>query len=87
VKPEVERMIRMDQYSFIRTAHRVYGKSIRKISRETGHSRETIRKVLRQEPYVYTPRQQQAFPVLGAGRGFAPRFLQTPPRDDALALR
>ena len=21
------------------------------------------------------------------GRGFAPRFLQTPPRDDALALR
>jgi len=66
VKPEVERMIRMDQYSFIRTAHRVYGKSIRQISRETGHSRETIRKVLRQEPYVYAPRQQQAFPVLGA---------------------
>jgi hypothetical protein len=59
VKPEVERMIRMDQYSFIRTAHRVYGKSIRQISRETGHSRETTRKVLRQEPYVYTPRQQQ----------------------------
>ena len=36
VKPEVARMIRMDQYSFIRTAHRVYGKSIRQISRETG---------------------------------------------------
>lgn len=58
-------MIRMDQYSFIRTAHRVYGKSIRQISRETGHSRETIRKVLRQEPFGYTTRQQQAYPMLG----------------------
>ena len=46
-------MIRMDHYSYIRTAHHVYGKSIRQISRETGHSRETIRKVHRQEPYVY----------------------------------
>ena len=24
---------------------------------------------------------------LSTGRGFAPRFFQTPPRDDALALR
>jgi transposase len=46
-------------------AHRVYGKSIRQISRETGHSRETIRKVLRQEPFGYTTRQQQAYPMLG----------------------
>jgi len=29
-------MIRMDQYEYVRTAHRVYGKSIREISRETG---------------------------------------------------
>jgi transposase len=55
----------MDQYSFIRTAHRVYGKSIRQISRETGHSRKTIRKVLRQEPYGYACRQRQAYPILG----------------------
>jgi hypothetical protein len=36
----------MDQYELIRTAHRVYGKSIRTIARETGHHRSTIRKAL-----------------------------------------
>ena len=36
----------MDQYELIRTAARVYQKSIRQISRETGHTRKTIRKVL-----------------------------------------
>lgn len=39
-------MIRTDQYELIRTAHRVYGKSIRQIAREYGHSRKVIRKVL-----------------------------------------
>jgi transposase len=66
----------MDQYSFIRTAHRVYGKSIRQISRETGHSRETIRKVLRQEPYGYASRQQQAYPMLGAYLPLIDRWLE-----------
>jgi transposase len=54
----------MEQYSFIRTAHRVYGKSIRQISRETGHSRKTIQKILCQEPYGYSCRQRQPYPVL-----------------------
>jgi transposase len=36
----------MDQYELIRTAHRVYHKSIRQIARETGHTRRTIRKAL-----------------------------------------
>src|SRR5688572_24006918 len=36
----------MDQYELIRTAKRVYKKSIRQIARETGHSRITIRRVL-----------------------------------------
>jgi transposase len=39
-------MIGMDQYELIRTAHRVYEKSIRQIAREYGHSRKTIRKAL-----------------------------------------
>lgn len=39
-------MIGMDQYELIRTASRVYGKSIRAIAREYGHSRKTIRKAL-----------------------------------------
>jgi lambda repressor-like predicted transcriptional regulator len=37
----------MDQYEFIRTAHRVYGKSISDLSRQTGHSRNTIKKAIR----------------------------------------
>jgi len=58
-------MIRMDQYGYIRTAHRVYKKSIKQICRETGHSRKTVRKVLRSEPFVYSPRTEQPYPVLG----------------------
>jgi|GEM_PF-6278866 len=33
-------MIRMDQYGYIRTAYRVYKKSIKQICRETGHFRK-----------------------------------------------
>jgi hypothetical protein len=41
----------MDQYELIRTSQRVYKKSIRQIAKETGHSRNTVRKVLSgQEP-------------------------------------
>jgi transposase len=58
-------MIKMDQYGYIRTAHRVYQKSIKQICRETGHSRETVRKVLRSEPFGYAPRTTQPYPVLG----------------------
>jgi len=58
-------MIRMDQYGYIRTAYRVYQKSIKQICRETGHSRETVRKVLRNEPFSYPPRAIQPYPVLG----------------------
>jgi len=69
-------MIRMDQYSYIRIAHRVYGKGIRQISRETGHSRETIRKVLRQEPFGYASRQQQPYPILGPFLSLIDRWLE-----------
>jgi transposase len=55
----------MDQYEYVRTAHRVYEKSIKQICRETGHSRETVRKVLRSEPFGYSPRTTQPYPVLG----------------------
>ncbi|MEJ2691203.1 MAG: IS21 family transposase [Deltaproteobacteria bacterium] len=58
-------MIRMDQYEYIRTSYRVYQKSIKQICRETGHSRETVRKVLRSEPFGYAPRVVQPYPVLG----------------------
>jgi len=58
-------MLRMDQYEHIRTANRVYGHSISKIARDTGHSRNTIRKALKIEYRGYKPRQSQSFPVLG----------------------
>lgn len=56
----------MDQYEYIRTAHRVYGKSVRLIARETGHDRKTIRKVLEGELAGYTKRAYQPYPVLGS---------------------
>jgi len=35
-------MLKVDQYPYIRTAHPVYGKKIKQIARETGHSKNTI---------------------------------------------
>ena len=56
----------MDQYEYIRTAYRVYKKSIKQIMRETGHSRNTIRKVLREEAPCYKGRESQSHPILGS---------------------
>ena len=58
-------MLKVEQYSYIRTAHRVYGKKIKQIARETGHSKNTIKKVLRGEYSGYKPRIEQPYPVLG----------------------
>ena len=54
----------MDQYEFIRTAHRVYGKNISELSRMTGHSRNTVKKAIRGETWKYRERENQPFPVL-----------------------
>lgn len=59
-------MLKLDQYELIRTSNRVYKKSIRQIARETGHSRNTIRKALRGEYKDYSERQNQPCPALGA---------------------
>jgi hypothetical protein len=61
-------VIRMDQYEYIRTAHRVYRKGIRQIQRETGHSWVTIRKVLQEEFQEYKRRSTQPYPVLDSYR-------------------
>ena len=58
-------MLKVEQYSYIRTAHRVYGKKIKQIARETGHSKNTIKKVLRGEYSGYKPRVEQPYPILG----------------------
>lgn len=57
-------MLKVDQYEFIRTSYRVYGKRIKEIARETGHSKNTIKKVLRGEYKGYKERDNQPFPVL-----------------------
>ena len=70
----------MDQYELIRTAHRVYKKSIRQIARETGHTRRTIRKVLAGQE----PRYRQDFLSEGQNLFLAPgrnpRSALWPPR-------
>lgn len=59
-------MLTVDQYEYIRTAYRVYGKKIRQIARETGHSRNTIKKVLRGQYSGYKCRESQPYPILGS---------------------
>jgi transposase len=54
----------MDQYELIRTAHRVYKKSIRQIARETGHHRKTIRKVIAGMEPAYRRQQKPVCPVM-----------------------
>jgi transposase len=62
---EEKELLTVDQYGFIRTAHRVYGRNISELSRMTGHSRNTIKKALRGEAWGYKERHHQPFPVLG----------------------
>lgn len=69
-------MLRLDKYEYIRTAYRVYGKSIWDIHRETGHDRKTIRKALNQEPFAYGPRERQDFPVLGPYQSIINQWLE-----------
>ncbi len=54
----------MDQYELIRTACRVYGQNVSEMARLTGHSRNTIKKAIRGEPWGYKERQRQPYPVL-----------------------
>ncbi len=42
-----------------------YKKSIKQICRDTGHSRTTVRKVLRSEPHKYSQRVRQPYRVMG----------------------
>jgi len=66
----------MDQYEYIRTAQRVYGTSISELARQTGHSRNTIKKALRGEVWGYSERGQQLFPVLGPYRTIIEEWLK-----------
>jgi len=69
-------VLKVDQYEMLRTAYRVYGKSINEIARITGHSRNTVRKALRGEPWGYRERDRQPFPVLGKYLGVIDGWLK-----------
>ena len=57
-------MIKVSQYDYVRTAQRVYGKQIKEIARETGHSKNTVKRILRNQYTGYKPREHQSHPVL-----------------------
>jgi len=69
-------MLTVDQYDYIRTAHRVYGKTIRKIARDTGHSKNTVKKALRSQFMGYPARARQPYPVLGPYRTTIDKWLK-----------
>ena len=69
-------MLKVDQYEYIRTAHRVYGKKIRQIARDTGHSKNTVKRALRGQMTGYPVRVRQPYPVLGAYLHIIDRWLK-----------
>jgi len=69
-------MLKVDHYEYIRTAHRIYKKSIKGIARETGHSKNTVKKIINGEYCGYRERQEQPYPVLGPYLGVIDRWLE-----------
>jgi len=69
-------MLEVEQYEYIRTAHRIYNKNVSEIARETGHSRNTVKKVLRGEYTGYSKRKTQPCPVLGPFRDVIYKWLE-----------
>ncbi len=66
----------MDQYEMVRTAHRVYKKSIRQIARETGHTRRTVRKALAGQEPKYRREKEPACPVMDPVAGIVEGWLR-----------
>jgi hypothetical protein len=81
----------MDQYELIRTANRVYGKSIRAIAREYGHSRKTIRKALAGLEPRYRRHKDPVAPIMGPFASIVESWLQgdldNPPKQRHTARR
>ena len=57
-------MIKINQYKLIKIANKVYGKSIRAIAREYGHSRKTVRKALAGLEPKYRRKKEPDAPVM-----------------------
>ena len=70
-------MLQMSQYELIKTAKRVYGKSIHGIAREYGHSRNTIRKAIRGVSPKYERRKAPVSPVMDPYRAVILEWLKS----------
>ena len=57
-------MLKVEKYEFVRIGYRFYGLNKSKLARETGHSRNTIRKAEEEEYTGYKKRCYQPFPVM-----------------------
>ena len=66
----------MDQYELIRTSQRVYKKSIRQIAKETGHARNTVRKVLSGKEPKYRRNKKAACRVMDPVAPVVEQWLQ-----------
>ena len=67
----------MDQYEHIRTAHRVYQKSIRQIARENGsHTQNCLRKALQGLPPKYRRKENLACAVMDSVAEVVERWLK-----------
>lgn len=70
-------MLNMDQYELIKTAHRFYGKSIREIAKEFGHSRKTVRKALQEVHPQYKRKKERECPVMSPYRAVILEWLKS----------
>ena len=57
-------MLKVEKYEYVRIGYRFYGFNKSKLARETGHSRNTIRKAVEEEYTGYKKRCYQPFPVM-----------------------
>ncbi|WP_338463371.1 IS21 family transposase [Brevibacillus borstelensis] len=85
-------MLQMANYEFIRKQHILLGKSIRQISRETGYSRQVIRKALKSsEIPVYQLSKPKPKPVIDSVKPIILEWLhqdeQAPPKQRHTAKR
>lgn len=70
-------MLKMVQKEYITKLHKKQGRSIRQIAKLTGHSRETIRKMLKDtEPPKYVHETERPSPITGPVRSIVEQWLE-----------
>jgi len=65
-----EGVLKVVQDEMIRTAHRVYDKSISELAQMMAHARNTVKKAIRGELWGYKERGHHCRPTSGGGGSF-----------------